>query len=73
MTTQEPSVRFLRLKQLEDKVGFKRTTIFRLVKEGHFPQPVKIHGNMTMWQEHEVDVWMRARVSEARQAEVGRG
>lgn len=44
----------LRLKQVEEKVGFKRSKIYDMIVEGQFPRPVKI-GRANVWIEAEID------------------
>ena len=54
--------RFLRIKDVLDSVALSRATLYRLVNNGDFPQPVKV-GNSTMWVQKEVDDWMRLKVA----------
>lgn len=44
----------IRLKQLEEKTGLKKTKLYQLIGEGKFPKPIKI-GNASVWIEQEVD------------------
>ncbi|WP_425962750.1 helix-turn-helix transcriptional regulator [Rhizobium nepotum] len=59
-THSEP-MRFLRIKQVLDRVPLCRTTIWRMSEKGEFPRRVQI-GSSTFWVESEVDQWMRERV-----------
>lgn len=56
------SDKFLRLPQVAEKVGLRRTAIYDLMKKGDFPQAVKI-GSMTVWLESEVDGWLPAKAT----------
>lgn len=49
--------RLLRMKQVEDKVGMKKTVIYEWVKAGTFPKPIKL-GSASVWQESEVQDWI---------------
>ena len=44
----------LRIKQLEDKLGLKRSTIYNFIKEGKLPHPMKF-GRASVWLESEID------------------
>lgn len=57
MMTTEP-IRFLRLPAVMDRVGVKETTIWRLVKRGEFPRPVKVTKYASAWVESEVNDYM---------------
>jgi len=43
---------------------YSRTHLWRLIKAGHFPRPVKLgHGSRNSWVEQEIDEWIAARVA----------
>lgn len=45
--------------------GYSRTHIWRLVKKGHFPRPVKLgDGARNAWVEEEIDAFIAAKVAE---------
>lgn len=44
----------LRLKQVEVKLGIKKTKIYSLIQEGKLPSPVKI-GRASVWIEEEIN------------------
>ncbi len=52
--------RFLTLKQVQQSIGFKTTTIYKLMKdpENPLPQPIKI-GRSSRWAETDVERWKR--------------
>ncbi len=50
--------RIMRFPQVKEVTGFSRTTLWRQVKEGLFPAPVKIgSGRNVGWLENEVAEW----------------
>ena len=49
---------FIRQKSLLSLVGFSAPTLWRKVKAGTFPRPVKLGQNMTAWRYEEVQAWM---------------
>jgi prophage regulatory protein len=56
---------YIRLKQLATQPGkpgylpFSESTIWRLVKGGGFPQPIKLGTSITAWKCAEVDQWLK--------------
>jgi len=48
----------------EKGIGYSDTQIWRLVKTGHFPKPIKIGGGRNAWLEAEVDAYIKARIAE---------
>jgi predicted DNA-binding transcriptional regulator AlpA len=48
----------IRQKQLLPLVGFSAPTLWRKVKAGSFPQPIKIGEKMTAWRMEEIRKWM---------------
>ena len=57
----------LRRKQVESRVGLKRSTLYQRVAEGTFPAPVTLGARAVGWVEAEVDQWLRDRIAESRQ------
>ncbi|WP_415405889.1 helix-turn-helix transcriptional regulator [Sulfurovum sp. CS9] len=58
--------RLIRLPRVIDKVALQKSQIWRMAKEGTFPQPIKISHKVTAWIESEVDQWVADRIAEAR-------
>ena len=57
-----PSQRFLRLAQVMDKTGLKRSQIYAYMKTGDFPKSVKIGPSSVAWLESERDDWVKAKL-----------
>ncbi len=49
---------FIRQKNLIVILGFSAPTLWRKVKAGTFPKPIKLGENMTAWRIEEVHQWM---------------
>jgi len=58
------SERLLRLPEVSQTVGFSRSHLWRLVKQGKFPQPIPLGPNSRGWLESEVQAFIAARVAE---------
>lgn len=52
-----PNNRLLPLPKVEDKVGFKHTKIYELIRAGEFPTGKLIQGKR-LWLEREIDEWI---------------
>lgn len=53
--------RLLRLKQVEDSIGCKKSKIYQMVNQGDFPPPVKLGSRNVAWIEDEVQQWIDER------------
>lgn len=62
-STLMPSPRFLRLPDVEAKVGLKKSVIYVRIKAGAFPAPVKL-GAASRWLESDLDGWMQSVVEQ---------
>jgi len=58
--------RILRMQELVNKVGYAKSTIYGLVKEGKFPPPFKLTpgGRANGWFEHTIDEYLHEREQE---------
>ena len=58
-------LRIIRLRDLPDFVGLKRTQIDALIVKGEFPKPIKLsdNGRAKGWLEHELIDWQQARIA----------
>ncbi|GAA3716974.1 AlpA family transcriptional regulator [Oceanisphaera sediminis] len=56
-------MRFLRLKDVIDKTGLSRSTIYRQIAEGCFPKGIPLGGKATGWLESEIEDWMLERLA----------
>lgn len=57
------SIRYLRLPQVLDRSGLKKTTIYALQKAGRFPQSVSLTAGAVGWVETEVEAWLANRAA----------
>lgn len=58
-----PRDRLLRLHDVEAVTGAKKSTIYKLMKEGKFPPCVRITARMAAWPESAVLGWVQARIA----------
>lgn len=53
--------RLLRRRQVEEITGLSRSSIYRLMRNGEFPLPVKVGPSAVRWKTSEITVWMESR------------
>ena len=65
MIDNPSALRIIRMKELVSKVGYARSTIYALIKEGHFPKPFKLvpNGRANGWLEETINEWIEHRKS----------
>ena len=54
--------RFLRLGDVQHRVGLGRSTIYRWMGEGKFPRSHSIGGYAARWLESDIDDWMASKL-----------
>ena len=47
---------------VQDRTSLSRTTIWRLIRHGNFPQPIRITNRRIAWSEAAVSVWIAAKM-----------
>ena len=50
--------RLLRRTDVEARTGLSATTIYRMMREGKFPLPLKISPKAVRWPASEIDAWL---------------
>ena len=53
--------RLLRLSEVRSRTALGRSTIYRLMRNGDFPEPLKIGARAVRWRESEIEEWLAAR------------
>ena len=53
--------RLLRRRDVEDITGLSRSSIYRLMRKGEFPLPVKVGPSAVRWKESDITVWLESR------------
>ncbi|WMY72455.1 AlpA family transcriptional regulator [Buttiauxella selenatireducens] len=55
--------RLLRLPEVMDKTGLKRSQVYRDMRSGNFPQSCKIGPASAAWLESEIEDWITAKLN----------
>lgn len=60
--TNQEKLSILRRKQVEDKTGLSRSTIYLYIQEGNFPKPINLGARAVGWLENEIEAWLSERI-----------
>lgn len=55
------SLRLLRLREVMQVVGLKKSTIYNMIKQGTFPKPIKISSRAVAWLADAIMTWINMR------------
>jgi prophage regulatory protein len=62
----------LRRKQVENRTGLSRSTIYLRIKEGTFPKPISLGARAVGWLESEIEEWLDYQIKQSRPVAQGR-
>lgn len=57
-------MRIIRLRDVLESTGLARSTVYRYMEEGSFPQPIALGDRAVGWVESEVQEWILSRIAE---------
>jgi len=60
--TNQEKLSILRRKQVEQRTGLSRSTIYLSIHEGTFPRPIKLGARAVGWLENEIEAWLAGRM-----------
>lgn len=60
---EKPDASLLRLNEFLPSLPFARATLWRRVRSGTFPAPVKVSAKITAWKRSDVEAWVAAQVA----------
>lgn len=52
----------LRLSEVCARVGYRKSKIWELIKQGQFPKQIKLGVNVSVWRDDEVQEWINQRL-----------
>lgn len=53
--------RLLRREEVETRCGLARSTIYRLMRDGTFPEPMQVGPRAVRWPQSEIENWLSER------------
>jgi prophage regulatory protein len=54
----QTKISILRRKQVEERTGLSRSTIYLRIHEGTFPRPINLGARAVGWVENEIEAWL---------------
>lgn len=64
MQIQNHSPTLQRIKQVIQRTGLPRSTLYYLMGKGEFPKPVKIAARAVAWDSEKVTAWIESRLQQ---------
>jgi len=61
---QSTNAKIIRLREVMNRTGLSRSTIYSLMSRGDFPKNIRIGSNSVGWLESEIEEWIQARMAE---------
>ena len=52
------SMKLIRIKEVMNRTGLARSTVYKYINLGQFPQPIKLGTRAVAWVEREVEAWI---------------
>ncbi len=59
----QTSIKLIRLPDVEQLTGLKKSSLYALIAKGEFPKVIKLTERSSAWLESEVGQWINDRVS----------
>ena len=56
-------IKFLRIGDLQEKIGLSRSQIYKLIADGDFPKQNKIGERISVWEGSKVEEWMVLKIN----------
>jgi len=60
------SERFLRMNEVQARVGLRQSQIYSLIQQGKFPAQIKLGKKASAWVESEITNWMQKLIKQSR-------
>ncbi|HRC70723.1 MAG TPA: AlpA family transcriptional regulator [Candidatus Competibacter denitrificans] len=53
----------LRLPEVEQRTGLKRSALYKRIEAGEFPRPIRLTPKAVAWPSSEVSAWIAAKIA----------
>ncbi|QBM16560.1 hypothetical protein MARI_06420 [Marinobacter sp. JH2] len=57
-------MRILRLRDVIEKTGLARSTVYKYIEAGTFPKPIDLGGRSVGWVDEEINDWILEKVNQ---------
>lgn len=68
MKTPIKNDRLMKLPEVCETVGLKKGGLYKAIREGRFPSPIKLGKRAVAWPESAIQGWIQERIAEAKKA-----
>jgi len=58
------NMKLIRIKEVMNRTGLARSTIYKYISEERFPQPTKLGPRTVAWVESEIENWINSLISQ---------
>jgi prophage regulatory protein len=65
-STPHLNISALRLRDVLNRTGLSRASVYRLIAKQKFPKPAKLSERVSAWNEAEIDAWLASKFTEAK-------
>lgn len=56
-------MRIMRLKEITEKTGLAKSTIYNLISQGKFPKQIDLGARSVGWVDTEIEEWLEAKIA----------
>lgn len=60
-----PKDRLIRLPEVQNIIGCKKASIYKMLEEGKFPKPIRYSPRLVVWPETVVLQWVQDRINQS--------
>ena len=53
---------YIRIKTVSYITGLGKSSIYKFMGEGHFPQSTKLGSRVTVWQQSDIQYWIKSKI-----------
>ncbi|MDR9424381.1 MAG: AlpA family transcriptional regulator [Marinobacter sp.] len=57
-------MRILRLRDVMEKTGLARSTVYKYIEAGTFPKPIDLGGRSVGWVDQEINDWILEKINQ---------
>lgn len=57
-------MRIMRLKEVVEKTGLAKSTIYNLISQGSFPKQIELGARSVGWIDNEIEDWLLAKIEQ---------
>jgi prophage regulatory protein len=61
MNNLDTQVLVVRMSRLVEMIGLSRSTIWKLLSEGKFPNPIRLGSRSIAWRINDIEEWLQSR------------